>query len=88
MHSFAFVFLIILLGSFTGVVVSQLLPALLHFKVIGTRNGVWKAVEDWVILVLFFGVMIICTYSAVVSMIRNFSLVSYNNHVFGSWKSL
>lgn len=75
-------------GSFTGVVVSQLLPALLHFKVIGTRNGLWRAVEDWIILVLFFGVMIICTYSAVASMIRNFWFVSCINHVFSSWKGL
>lgn len=83
-----FFFLIIsldfVIGSFTGVVVSQLLPALLHFKVIGTRGGVWRAVEDWVIVILFFGVMIICTYSAVVSMIKNFFIVSFYYYHFYS----
>ena len=69
MHSFAFVFLIILLGSYTGVVVSQLLPVALHLRVFKKKHGLWLYIEDWIVLVLFTFVLIICTASSVIDMI-------------------
>ena len=69
MHSFAFVFLIILLGRVTGVVVYQLLPVALHLRVFKKKHGLWLYIEDWIVLVLFTFVLIICTASSVIDMI-------------------
>ena len=51
-------------------IVSQLIPAFLHLKAIGTKKGVWCAIEDWIVIVLFIGVMIICTGSSVIDLIN------------------
>lgn len=51
-------------------IVSQLIPAFLHLKAIGTKKGVWYAIEDWIVIVLFIGVMIICTGSSVIDLIN------------------
>ena len=58
------------IGSFTGVVVSQLIPAALHMVAVGKKQGLWLWMEDIIILTLFFFVMVICTYSSVVDMIH------------------
>lgn len=51
-------------------IVSQLIPAFLHLKAIGTKKGVWYAIEDWIVIALFIGVMIICTGSSVIDLIN------------------
>ena len=49
---------------------SQLVPAFLHLKAIGSKKGMWLVIEDWIVIVVFIGVMIICTGSSVVDMIN------------------
>ncbi|OAO12029.1 Transmembrane amino acid transporter protein [Blastocystis sp. ATCC 50177/Nand II] len=59
-----------IIGSLTGVIVSQLVPAFLHLKAIGSKKGMWLVIEDWIVIVVFIGVMIICTGSSVVDLIN------------------
>ena len=49
---------------------SQLIPAALHLVAVGKKQGLWLWIEDIIILILFFLVMVICTYSSVIDMIN------------------
>lgn len=70
-----FFFLIIsldfVIGSFTGVVVSQLLPVALHLRVFKKKHGLWLYIEDWIVLILFSVVLVICTASSVIDMVND-----------------
>lgn len=59
-----------IIGSLTGVIVSQLIPAVLHLVVIKRTKGLWWWIEDWIIIVVFTLVMIICTGSSVIDLIH------------------
>lgn len=59
-----------IIGSLTGVIVSQLIPAVLHLIVFKKTQGVWLWIEDWIIVILFTLVMIICTGSSVIDLIN------------------
>ena len=49
---------------------SQLVPAFLHLKAIGSKKGVWFVIEDWIVIVVFIGVMFICTGFSIVDLIH------------------
>ena len=58
------------IGSFTAVLVVPLIPAALHLVVIGKKQGLWLWIEDIFLLILFFVIMIVCTYCSVEDMIN------------------
>ena len=50
--------------------VVPLIPAALHLVVIGKKQGLWLWIEDIFLLILFFVIMIVCTYCSVEDMIN------------------
>lgn len=59
-----------IIGSLTGVIVSQLIPAILHLVVFKRKQGIWRWIEDWLIIIVFTCVMVICTGSSVIDLIN------------------
>ena len=59
-----------IIGSLTGVIVSQLIPAILHLVVFQRKQGIWRWIEDWLIIIVFTCVMVICTGSSIIDLIN------------------
>ena len=59
-----------IIGSFTAVIVSQLLPAILHLVVFKKSQGWWLFIEDCLIIAVFTVVLFLCTGLSIADLVR------------------